>query len=192
MPIYDAVVVCGTCLQDDNTFLPFVYAEIDRAIELLRQRQAEVFVFCGYYWAGETFRGIRECDVAEAYVRQRYPEYLPYFLKEDRSTVVQENWGFLRLTYPSLWRIHQVTIAPLLPRMQYVADWIYGDDGELTFEVLEGIEVPDFPFEEKNLEIAKCIFSTMDRGDMDFLIQDGVSRWQEYWDSHLGCARCFG
>ena len=189
--MYDAVVVCGMRLQDDNTFPPFVYQEIDRAIWLLSEGLAEWFVFCGNYWAGEADRGIRECDVAEAYLQERYPSFLSRFLKEGQSTVVQENWGFLKLTYPTLRRLHQVTITPLLPRMRYVAEWTYGDEAELSFTALPWPSV-DFPLERTLLKIAKCIYASMERGDHTFLIRNGVSRWQELWKAHENCTECFG
>ncbi|HSX02558.1 MAG TPA: ElyC/SanA/YdcF family protein [Candidatus Saccharimonadia bacterium] len=200
MPAYDAIVVFGNRLREKNgserEFEPFVYQEIDRAVELLSRGAAPLLVFCGNYWAGEADRGIRECDVAEAYMSRRHPEYLPQFRKEGRSTCVQENWAYLRLTYPELRRLHQVTIAPLLPRMKFVGQQMYEDHGQLSFEALPWPDT-EFRHEEKLLQVAGCIFESVDplksrkRSPYEILLQDGVSCWQELWKAHGGCAKCF-
>ncbi len=195
MANYDAVAVFATRLQDDGTFLPFVYHEIDRAVAIIETGQASHLIFCGSHWAGEEFRGTRECDVAEAYLSERHPHILPYLLKEGRSTTVPENLLYMKLCFPGIRTIHQVTIVPLLPRMKFCGDWIYGDEGELTYETLPW-PADDFPHEPKLLQIMRCIFTVQNdkmRGDHTFLLCEGSeeSRWKELWDSHGSCRICF-
>lgn len=195
MAIYDAVAVFGARLQEDNSFPSFVYKEIDRAMQLVESGQAPRLIFCGNYWAGEKFRGVRECDVAEKYIRVRYPHILSRFYKEGRSTTVPENWLFMKLDFPSVRKIHQVTIEPFLPRMKFCGDWIYGDDGELTHEALPWPNT--FPHEPLLLKIMQCMFTVQNnkkRGDHTFLLQKGSSnksQWVKLWDAHGGCRRCF-
>lgn len=194
MPKYDAVVVFGTRLQQNGTFLPIVYQEIDRAIKILKQSAAKQFIFCGSHWIKDGLRGPKECDVAEKYVGEKYPECLKQFKKEGRSTTVPENWLFLKLDFPEARRLHQVTLTPLLPRMQFFGDWIFGDEGELSFETLTCPESL-YPQERRVFRDAKCIltvYNKMKRGDHKFLLKNGKSRWKQLPDDHHNCQRCYG
>lgn len=195
MTMCDAVAVFGTRLQNDGTFLPFVYQEIDRAVAMIETGQAPKFIFCGSHWAGESFNGTRECDVVEAYLQRSHPHILPYFLKEERSTTVQENWLYMKLTFPNIRRIHHITIMPFLPRMQFCGDWIYGDEGSLTHEALPW-PAEDFPHEPQLLRDAQCIFKVfyhMERGDHTFLLypESDISRWVALWQEHGNCRSCY-
>lgn len=195
MSEFDAIVVFGTRIQDDGTFLPFVYQEIDRAATLISEGRAPQFIFGGSHWAGESFRGVRECDIAEVYFKNTYPHLASTFLKENRSTCVPENWLFVKIGFPHLRRIHQITIAPLVSRMAFTADWIYGDDGELSHEALPWL-ASDFPYEEQLLRDARCIFTVynnMKRGHHDFLLdrESGESKWEQLWQAHGNCLVCY-
>lgn len=195
MATYDAVAVFGTRLQENNTFLPFVYQELDQAVTLVEGGLASRLIFCGSHWAGEGFGGVRECDVAEAYLAKRHAPILPYFMKEGRSTTVPENWLYMKLAFPDIRKIHLVTIKPLLPRMKFCGDWIYGDEGSLSFEALSW-PATSFPHEAKLLQIMRCIFTVQNhkrRGDHTFLLRkgSGESCWEELWDAHGSCKSCF-
>lgn len=195
MATYDAVAVFGTRLQDDGTFLPFVYKELDQAVALVEQGRAPRLIFCGSHWAGEGLRGKRECDVAEAYVSRRHPHVLPYFYKERRSTTVPENWLYMKIGFPAVRTIHLVTITPLLERIKFCGDWIYGDEGSLTYEALPW-PASDFPHEPQLLRIMRCMFTVQNRkkrGDHTFLLHKGseTSCWTKLWTEHGSCRSCF-
>lgn len=196
MSTYDAVAVFGTRLKEDGTFLPFVYHEIDRAVARVTLGQARYLVFCGSHWAGEKFRGVKECDVAEQYLRDTHPDVLPYFHKEDQSTTLPENWLYMKRRFSKLRRIHHITITPFAPRMQFCGDWIYGDHAELSFETLPW-PTDDFPHEPQLLRDVKCMFTVhkqMTRGDDSYLLYPGTenSRWMELWREHgAHCRRCY-
>jgi hypothetical protein len=195
MSKFDAVAIFGTRLQDDDTFLPFVYQEIDRAASLITEGLAPQVIFCGSHWAGEKFRGVRESDVAEVYFKDMYPQLARAFLKESQSTCVQENWLFMKVGFPSIRRIYHITIRPFLPRMAFTGDWIYGNDGVITHEALPW-PVTNFPHEAQLLRDAKCIFTVynhMERGHHNFLLnpKTGESKWQELWWAHGNCSSCY-
>jgi hypothetical protein len=185
--------VFGTQLDEQGAFPPFVPLLIDRAVDHIRLGRAPKIVFCGSHPLKAGYlRGPKECDAAEAYLRHRHPGIIArgQFYKEDRSTSVPENWLFLKQNFPHLRRLHLVTIAPLLPRIRFLGDWIYGDNAALSFESLSWTRI-DFPHEPRMLRNARCTLTTrnqMRRGDHGFLLKkDGSSRWDELRLDHHAC-----
>lgn len=190
MQLYDAVVVFGTRLKEDNTFPEHVYLQIDMAVNMLNLGLASRMIFCGSHWAASGSREIKECDVAEAYVTRRYPQHLARLSKEGRSTVTPENWLFLKRDFPEIRQLHLVTITPLVARIVFLGDYIYGDTVSISVTALPWSPT-DYPHESVLLREAQCIFTrwtSMKRGDDGFLVNpDGSSRWKELSDSHHAC-----
>lgn len=190
VPTYDAVAVFGTKLQPDGKFPAFVYDEIDHAIGFLKRGRATYIIFCGSHSLKAELKGEKECEVAKRYVDEHYPEHSHRVLMEDQSTCIPENWLFLRKNFPTLRRIHLVTIAPLVPRIEFLGDWIYGDHGQLSFTGLP-LEPGNFPNEARLLRDVKCILmkrNKIKRGDYKSLLNsDGSSCWNKLRLDHHHC-----
>lgn len=188
MSKYDAVAVFGSQINSSGQFPPFVYQAIDRAIQLLEAGAASKLIFCGShaFKMGQPSKKKVECEIAETYIREHYPQYIERFLKECESTSVVENWLYLRARFGPYRRIHLITIDPLLPRMKYVGDWMYGGYGRLSFETVPGFG-DMFPDDARVLRNTKCILTVrnnMPRGRYQYLLKNGRSIWQELRIEH--------
>lgn len=192
MPNYDAVVVFGTQLNDKGEFPQFVYQLIDSAIGILAQNKAETFIFCGSHAMKSGLSGRKEADVAYEYVRRYHSNFIHRMKLEKHSTNIPENWLFLKVNFPSLRSIYLITIRPLLPRIKFLGDWIYGNDATLTFGTLPEDE-KEFPNEKRLLQDAECTLlkrNKMRRGDHTFLLKKKTeSRWNELRLDHHNCPR---
>ncbi|HSX01855.1 MAG TPA: hypothetical protein VLI05_00915 [Candidatus Saccharimonadia bacterium] len=202
---YDAIAVFGSQLTATGKFPDYVYNEIDYAVGLLDDGAASTLVFCGSHALKHGLQGRRECEVAAEYLGDHHPGHLPRLRKEARSTSIPEKWLFTKTGYPDLHRIHVVTIEPLLPRIRFLGNWIYGDEGELSFTALPWPN-DAFSDEPRLLQDAECALTVrgipvrgtsehepMARGDHRRLLnEDGSSRWDEIRRDHYECDKYGG
>jgi hypothetical protein len=189
------VAVFGAQLNSQGSFPPYVLQEIDRAIKLIEAGATHYLVFCGSHALKQGLQGPTECEVARAYVAQHHPSYLKRFRGEDKSTNIPENWLLMKLGFPHLEHIHLITIEPLLPRVQWLGQMVYGNDAELSFEALPW-PAQDFPNEKRLLQDAQCTLTErgfqgrrMGPGEHRFLLDESTSRsrWNELRLDHHNC-----